>query len=53
MGVIVISLEACRSAGENFGCTWECRRTNAGITNKLREMPGFLWILIRRTADVI
>jgi len=53
MGVIVISLEAHRSAGENFGCTWECRRTNAGITNKLCEMPGFLWIFIQRTAEEI
>ena len=35
MGVIVMSLGTCRSAGENFGCTWMCRRTNAEITNKL------------------
>jgi len=24
MGVILISLEACRSAGENFLSTWKC-----------------------------
>jgi len=53
MGVIVISLEALWSAGENFGCTWECRRTNAWITNKLWELPGFWCIFIRRTAGVI
>jgi len=53
MGVIVISLGAGQSAGENFGCTWECRRTNTGITNTLWEVPGFLWIDIRRTACVI
>jgi len=35
MGVIGISLEACRSARENIGCTGECRRTNVGITNEL------------------
>jgi len=51
--VIVISLEARRSAGENFGCTWDWCRTNAGITNKLCEMPGFVWIFIHRTAEVI
>jgi len=48
-----MSLGAHWSAGENFGCTWKCRRTNAGITNKLSEMPGFLWIFIRRTAAAI
>jgi len=53
MGVIVISLGAPWSAGEYFGCTWECRWTNVGITNKLWEMPGFVWIFIRRTAGVI
>jgi hypothetical protein len=35
MGVIVMRMGARRSAGENFGCTSECRQTNAGITNKL------------------
>ena len=35
MGVIVISLRACRSARGNFCCTGECRQTNAGITNKV------------------
>jgi len=35
MGVIAISLGARRSAGENVGCTWECRQTNVEITNKL------------------
>jgi len=53
MAAIVISLGACQSAGENFGCTWKCRRTNTGITNLLWEMPEFLWIFIRRTAGVI
>jgi len=53
MGVIVISLGTRQSAGENFGCTWECRWTNLAITNNLWEMPGFLWVLIWRTASVI
>jgi len=35
MEVIVISLGIRRSAGENFRCTWECRRTNAGVTSTL------------------
>jgi hypothetical protein len=41
MGVIVISMGARWSGGENYLCTWECRRTNVGITNTLSEMPGF------------
>jgi len=53
MGVIGMSLGACRTAGKNFGCTSECRRTNVGLTNTLWEMPGFLWIFIRRTPGVI
>ena len=48
----MISLGARQSAGENFGCTWECRRSNTGITNKLLEMAGFLWIFIRRTTGI-
>jgi len=35
MGVIVKSLGTLRSAGENFGCTRECRQTNMGITSDL------------------
>ena len=52
-GVIVISLETRQNAGENFGCTWEYCWTNAGITCKLWEIPGFLWIFIQITAVVI
>jgi len=53
MGVIVIGLGTCQSAGENFGCTWECHQTNMGISSKLWEMPGFLCMFIQRTAGVI
>ena len=53
MGVIVISLGTHQSARENFGCTWECRWTNTGITINLWEMPEFSWIFIQRTAGVI
>jgi hypothetical protein len=53
MGVIVISLGTCWSAGENFGCMWKCPQTNEDITNKLREIPWFILIFIRRTAGVI
>ena len=35
MEVIGIRLGARWSAAEDFGCTCECRRTNAGITNTL------------------
>jgi len=34
MGVIVISLGTCQSAGEYFRCTWKCRQTNVDITIK-------------------
>ena len=53
MGVIVECLGTCWSARENFGCTWECRQSNLGITSKLWEMPGFWWIFILRSAGVI
>jgi hypothetical protein len=53
MGVMVISLGACRSAGENVGYTCEGCPTNANITNKICEMPVFLWIFIWRTSSVI
>jgi hypothetical protein len=52
MGVIVISLGIRRSAGENFGCTWKCQRTNTEITNKQWEMQRFVQIFIRRTVRV-
>ena len=35
MGVIVICLGTCRSAGENFGCNWKCHLTNAEMTRNL------------------
>ena len=35
MGVIVISLDTCQSTGENFECTWECRRTSMETTSNL------------------
>jgi len=35
MGVIVISLGTRQSAGENFGCSWKGRLTNAEVTNEL------------------
>jgi len=53
MGVIVISLEARRSARENLGCTWHCHWTNAGITNTLWEMAEILWIIMLGTAGGI
>jgi len=53
MGVIVILLGACRSTREIFGCSWECRRTHAGITNTPWDNPGLLWRFIWRTAEVI
>jgi len=53
MGVIVISMGICWSAGEDFGCTRECRRTKAEITNELWGMPVILKIFIWRTAGVI
>ena len=52
MEVIVIYLGVCRSTGENFGCSWECRGTNMGSTKNLWEMPGILWIIIWRTAGI-
>jgi len=53
MGVIVISLGIPWSVGENFGCTLECLRTNAGITSKCLEMPRFISIFMQRTAGVV
>jgi len=53
MGVIATSLGARRRAGEIFGCTWECCRSNAGITNELCELPGFLRIYVQRMAGGI
>jgi len=42
MGMIVISLGARRSAGENSGCTWECHQTNAGTqTNSERCLGSY------------
>jgi len=51
MGVIVISLGTHWSDGESFECTWECHWTYAGTTNQRWEVPGFIWILIRRTTS--
>jgi len=53
IGVIVIRVETHQSTRENLGCTWECRRTNEGITNTLWDMLGWLWILIWRTAGYL
>jgi len=52
MGVIVIGLGTRQRAGENFGYTWDCCRTNVGITSNLWPMPAFLWIFTQRTAGV-
>ena len=51
--VIVISLGPRQSARENLGCPWVYCWTNQEIRNRIWEMSGFLWIVIRRTAGVI
>jgi hypothetical protein len=52
MGTTGMSLGARQCAGENCRCSLECPQSNAGISNNLREMPGSLWIIIRRTTGV-
>jgi hypothetical protein len=40
MGVILISMIVPRRPGENFACTWEFGRTNAGIPNETDRYLG-------------
>jgi len=40
--VIVRSLGAYRRAGENFRSIWESQPINAGIPNKLCEIPSLM-----------
>jgi len=41
MGVMVISLGERRSAAENIGCTWECRRESQTNSERCLGCYGY------------